>query len=634
MLQQCLRAGCLLLCVALLPLSALGAPGKSPDEAPIALEMLDVRGPWQLDGLTIDGLPAFRVWLVESSLQTRPLPFWDFWSKEPEFVPAFLEADAETVRRQLERDGWYDAVVEPRVRVLRTPDRTRQPARPGRVHAELAVRRGERLRVCSLLLDYEDGAPQAVDGRNLRASLPLVVGEPFRQADYEQSVALLEQHFHQAGHPMVTIGKKARVDIRTNCAEVAFSVSMGPKGHFGATRIEMPEGIREPVARRQIGYVEGEPYDSRKVQASVARLRALGIFSLVRLKTGPRERDGSVPMTLELEAGPSREIRLGAGYGTDDGFRGIASWWDYNFFGDARQLGFSAKISQVNSAVDASFVQPHLFFANSRGSVSLTVGRDDESTYLDDYLAVTPRLDWAITDAFTARVYWQSRYDSLSGVSEATIEDLGPQNYVNSGFTNLVGAAVSLSLLDSKANPTRGFSAGLGGEVAGGVLGADFNYYKVTAEAAGWYPLYGKLVGSLRARAATMIPYGSTAQVPLWARLYAGGTIAYPVRGYARRRVGPLSGSDDPLGGQSVVVASAQLQYPVFGPLWVVGFVDAGNVELSSWTMRPRNIQTGVGAGLRAVTPIGPVQLDLGFGLNHRGGDNLVQVNFSIGPDF
>ena len=167
-----------------------------------------------------------------------------------------------------------------------------------------------------------------------------------------------------------------------------------------------------------------------------------------------------------------------------------------------------------------------------------------------------------------------------------------------------------------------------------GYIAVDFNYYKVTAEAAGWYPLYGKLVGSLRARAATMIPYGSTAQVPLWARLYAGGTIAYPVRGYAHRRVGPLSGSDDPLGGQSVVVASAQLQYPVFGPLWVVGFVDAGNVELSSWTMRPRNIQTGVGAGLRAVTPIGPVQLDLGFGLNHRGGDNLVQVNFSIGPDF
>jgi outer membrane translocation and assembly module TamA len=41
-----------------------------------------------------------------------------------------------------------------------------------------------------------------------------------------------------------------------------------------------------------------------------------------------------------------------------------------------------------------------------------------------------------------------------------------------------------------------------------------------------------------------------------------------------------------------------------------------------------------VGFGLRASTPVGPIEADLGFGLNREGGDGLVQFAFSIGPDF
>ena len=100
-----------MLLAAAVPLRGDAAPETTRNNAPVDLEMLDVRGPWRLEGLAVTGLPAFRVWLVESGLQTRPLPFWDFWSRDPEFVPAFLEADAETVRRQLERDGWLQHLL-------------------------------------------------------------------------------------------------------------------------------------------------------------------------------------------------------------------------------------------------------------------------------------------------------------------------------------------------------------------------------------------------------------------------------------------------------------------------------------------------------------------------------------------
>jgi outer membrane protein insertion porin family/translocation and assembly module TamA len=626
-----LLAGLLVFGIAVSPAAAREENSASD---PISLASLDVRGPWLLDGLEVNGIATFRAWLIRSGLQTRPVPWWNFWSADLEFVPAYLESDAESVRRQLENDGYYDARVRARVQVLSYPRRTVDPPQPGHVVALLQINRGAPVLVCSIFVDFEGAAMTPEEQAQLRKVLPLVVGARFAQTEYAATALTLEQHFNQRGYPQVVVAKQARVDTRARCAEVAYQVSVGEVGFFGETKIKLPEEISHEVVSRQFGYKQGEVYNAKKVQDTVSRLRAMGLFSVVRLTTEPRSRDGTVPMNLDLQAGPSREVRLGVGYGTDDGIRGIASWWDYNFFGEARQLGFSAKISQVNSAVDASFVQPHLYFDNSRATASVTIGRDDESTYVDDYLKVTPRLTWGITDELTARVSWQSRYDTLSGVSEATIDDLGRDNYVNSGFTNLIGTAVSFAALDDNANPTRGFAINLGGEVAGGIFGADFNYYRITAGFSAYHPILEKLVGSLRVRAGTLIPYGGTRQVPLWARFYAGGTIAYPVRGYARRRVGPLSGSDDPLGGQSVAVASLQLQYPIFGPVWAVGFVDAGDVELSSWTLDPSNIQTGIGMGLRAVTPIGPVQLDVGFGLNQAPGDSLVQVSFSIGPEF
>jgi outer membrane translocation and assembly module TamA len=174
---------------------------------------------------------------------------------------------------------------------------------------------------------------------------------------------------------------------------------------------------------------------------------------------------------------------------------------------------------------------------------------------------------------------------------------------------------------------------GLAVEVAGGPLGADFNYFRLVGQAAYYQPLVGDLSLAVALRGGSVVPFDGTPQIPLWARFYAGGSSAFPVRGYARRRVGPLSGSNDPIGGRSVLVGTTELLYPIFGPVLGVVFVDAGDVELPAWTFRPKNVQTGVGVGARAVTPVGPVELDFGFGLDPPQGDSIFQVMFTIGAN-
>ena len=488
--------------------------------------------------------------------------------------------------------------------------------------------------VSRIFEDESVALPEESDAVLVR-DFPLAVGARFTRAGYSAGAARYAAYLAAHGYPEARVDQHARVDVPGRCAEVAYRLEPGPFAVFGPTRIEGVGEAAGEIARREIAYVEGRPFDLARLEATQVHLRDTRLFSLVRIDKEPVDEKGEVPLRIELHEGPPHEIRFGVGYGTDDGIRGTASWWNYDFLGGNRRLGFSAKVSRINRWVEASFAQPHFPGVGDLASVAFTLGQQDESTYLDNGFLLAPRIDWKISERLVLSAFYAWRYDSLSDVSDATIEDLGPPDqFQNVGFTSSVGLNLRWNNFDDFANPTRGIGIGLTGEVSGGPLGADFDLLRVIAQATYYRPLFGDLILALGARGGSVVPFDRTSQVPLWSRLYAGGNALFPVRGYGRRRVGPLSGSDDPLGGRSVVVGTVELLYPVFGPVQGVVFADTGDVELSAWTLRPENFQTGVGFGFRASTPVGPVSIDFGFGLDRPTGDSMFHLDLMIGPRF
>ncbi len=65
----------------------------------------------------------------------------------------------------------------------------------------------------------------------------------------------------------------------------------------------------------------------------------------------------------------------------------------------------------------------------------------------------------------------------------------------------------------------------------------------------------------------------------------------------------------DRIGGRYMVTASAEYQYSVAEKWRVATFVDQGN---SFNTLELPNLKTGVGIGVRWISPVGPIRLDLG----------------------
>jgi outer membrane protein insertion porin family/translocation and assembly module TamA len=84
------------------------------------------------------------------------------------------------------------------------------------------------------------------------------------------------------------------------------------------------------------------------------------------------------------------------------------------------------------------------------------------------------------------------------------------------------------------------------------------------------------------------------------------------------------------------------MRLPLFGKLSGVAFLDFGNVWSDSWAISANDLRYAAGPGLRYVTPVGPVRVDLGYQLNPIEGLRVNgepqtrrwRVHFSIGQAF
>ena len=108
-------------------------------------------------------------------------------------------------------------------------------------------------------------------------------------------------------------------------------------------------------------------------------------------------------------------------------------------------------------------------------------------------------------------------------------------------------------------------------------------------------------------------------QLPASERFFAGGDTT--VRGFSLDRLGTdatISPTGFPTGGNGLVVLNSEVRVAVVGSLGAVAFLDAGNVFLRATDLDLGNLRAAAGFGIRYLSPVGPIRIDLGFKLARR----------------
>jgi outer membrane protein assembly complex protein YaeT len=581
----------------------------------IQLEDLDPGRTWRIRAVQIEGNRRLDDDVLESALLTRPRPWYKFWEEYPVFDPVTFREDLQRLKRLYESRGFYQADIR---YDLATDDEK------GLVTAKVSVKEGPPTVVSEIDV-------QVANNPIFPEELPIKSGEIFTEEAYHKTDQALQQFYGERGFAHVESQRKAQVILDENAALVEYNVTPGPPTVFGPTAVQGVKEVEPEIVLRERAYKEGESYSLKKVAETRNRLVALDLFGTVSVapeKTS--DKPPVVPMLIEVTEREARELRLAVGYGSEDRFRTQLEWRHNNWLGGGRRLSILTKYSSLEASGALTFVQPHLFSPQARGVVVLRHDREDEETYLLNATRFRPRMEYRFSDKLSGYFGYRLEYDTFDDVAGSTVVALG--GIQRHGRVSGPSLGLLWTTVDNILDPTRGEIVSAGLDHSGQPWGGNYRFVKLTSEAKKYWSIGWRTIFASRLKLGFADPLGAVQNLPISERFYAGGERS--VRGFGRRRLGPLSAADDPIGGLSLLEGSLELRRPIWQQLGGALFLDFGQVSTRRFHVPVRDLKFAAGFGVSYYTPVGPLRIDIGFPFDPPRGDPSFRVHFSVGAFF
>ena len=536
-----------------------------------------------------------------SLLRTQATPGGNQFSESR--LDYLLRLAPRELREGLEPFGYYDAEVKTDLQREGDSVRLRFTVTPGEP---------VRVRKLDVTMNGEAGSDPAV-AANIEAFLP-AKGQAFHHGLYEDSKAGITRTLLQRGFFDVEPGRhRVEVTRAEHVADIALDWNSGRRYRFGPARFEGQQ-LEVSLLEILVPWQDGQVYDQDQLLALQKTLADLDYFAGVDIQPLPGEAsDGRVPIQVSLVPAKRNIYSLGLRLGSDSGAGVSASLERRWLNARGHKLLAVANLAQRKSDITAQYRIPA--FSGSEGWYALrtTVTKEqfDDITTQTFEVALSRTGHWHGWDVVAGLDAKRERYDSLLGTGERD-------------FSTLVYPSLRGEWKQADDDNTPLHARGVVFEARAGLqaLGSDINFLQLRAEGR-----YIRAVGE-RNRLLLRGELGSTFsnrfdQFPPSLRFYAGGD--HSIRGFGYKEIGQRLG-DVVVGGRHLAVASAEFER-MFTPTWGAAvFVDAGD----AWD-EDFKAEIGVGIGLRWRSPVGPVRVDLGHGLDNA--DQTIRLHVSLGPD-
>jgi outer membrane protein insertion porin family/translocation and assembly module TamA len=435
----------------------------------------------------------------------------------------------------------------------------------------------------------------------------------------------------------------------------------GTLARIGPIEITGNTSVGDEVVKRQLTFRPNWRYRLSELQESQRKLYSLETFQFANIEPvlNEGEQPEIVPVKVTVTEGKHRKVNFGLGYGTEEKGRVSATWRHVNFFGGARTMEVQGAYSALSKGGRVNLRQPSVFGARTNLVVTGQTWHRDEPAYtlvtkggriaLDRTLARpgpfsrrsgSSSVSLTYTNEFQSFRVTQAALDTPSFLKTLISLGLDPLNGTGHGLLSSVGLDLHRSTADSTVDAKQGYGIDVHLEKAGTVLRGDFDFVETIVEGRYYLSLGRRAVVAVKARGGSIGTIGgSNLTVPFFRRYFLGGATS--MRGWGRYEVSPLFDGII-IGGHTMLDSSAELRVPLRGKLSGVLFTDVGNVWINAWDFNLGDLRKDVGAGLRYLTPVGPLRFDMGYQLNPIPGllvdgkpqSRRFRIHFSIGQAF
>jgi outer membrane protein assembly complex protein YaeT len=587
---------------------------------------------FRVKSLTIDGTQHLKVKKIKSVLTIVPPSFWRIWAKSPDAGEEDVADDADRISQLYKTMGYYHVNVRYSFDV---EDST--TSRIPTAHVNYTIEEGDPVIIERIDIVSEDPAV-SLPLADLLDAIPLQTGVTFEEEVYRTSRKVIRRQLGGSGYPFAQVDEGALINPSTLSATVTYTIDTGMLCYFGETTVTGDTRVlSDKILRRAITYDAGEMYNAFHVDSSQRDLYNLDIFQTAVLQPGtPDPETGVVPMTLELRPKKKQSIKLGVGYGFEDGLRLKTGYTYRNPMGQGGRLYLEAQRTDLLTKSLIGYNQP--YFWDSQSALLTETGIVEE--FLDSYesrkLFGTVRFTRDISDLYNTTVAYFLEYNDLLDVNITDPEEIEAYREDHTFLTSSVFWELIRDSSDSETDPKTGSIITYSMEVASQLLGSGLTYIKPSLELSKYFELPSETVLACRIRLEAIEDPEQNEDIPIFNRLFLGG--AQTVRGYSYQELGPMDPSGTPEGGQSTLLANIELRRPIVGRMSGVLFMDMGMVDEESFQYN-NEIRYSLGAGIRFGTPVGPLRLDFGYKLNPQPlpdgmEENRWRIHFDIGHAF
>ncbi len=520
----------------------------------------------------------------------------------------------------------------------------------------------------------EIGGELIQDGRQMLKSVKLTTGQIFRGSRLRDDVTSLTDMYSNKGFAFVQVDPITRVNATDKKVDVALVITKGPPVYFNRVLVAGNTKTRDKVVRRELLANEQELFSGAKITQSRNALQRTGYFEDVQLTTKKTDQSDTVDLMVDVKEGPTGTFQVGAGYSSGDGFLFNTNVSEKNLLGRGQGVTGNFSIGSRRQDYILNFTDP--YFRDTKASLGFALfnttrdyddfnehklgfgvntsyplndfrmpffGRSEKEKGSDVLASNTATSMW---DYMRAGVAYDLTREDINGVSASASESI--KSEAGQSLTSAVTPNMTYDSRDHFFAPTEGTKSAFAVKMAG--LGGDSRFIKSDVSARWHYPLLkdpnwgGSYVLALGGSLGYGIGFGQDSNgkhdLPLFERYFLGGINS--VRGFQERSIAPRvpsgcnsSGVDctstEVIGGDKAVVVNTELLFPIMESYGVrgVAFFDMGNAFSDSLNFG--DFRRSVGAGVRWMSPFGPLRVELGFPINKKPHDETSVLGFSIG---
>lgn len=527
-----------------------------------------------------------------------------------------IDEDSQTILDNFKKDGFIDATILPWEINL---------SKQGYAYEiTIPVEEGNRTLVDSVEFINPGSAPK----KELIKVLHLKPEKPFNPLLLDEDKENVKRFYADNGHPYAIVSQSFRIDPSSNNAIISYEIDEGKEVRVGQILIVGDVLTSQKAIKSAMQLKSGDLFSYKNLVDSQLNIRRLGAFNSVRIETiGIEEKESTVHLKVNIDEDRPFRLDVDLGYSTRDSLIGSLLFTNINSFGWAKKTFLKLTAGRKLSRAELGWRDPRFLSSAFEMSVIAWIQHRIRPTFnyvqLGGSFGFYRRYDkigLLFLQEFTRNYFVEG--DSVAADAES----------LRNNTISRTSMSASYDARDNFSNPTRGYYGLAKIDFFNEIKGNEAHFVKFALQAEYDYGFWKRLVFSSAGRFDDIETIGSNVSVPTNELLFMGGSDT--VRGYAEDSLGPVDAQGRATGGRVRWIINEELRFNAFKNFQVAGFFDVGSLTNDFPQINASSIRMSAGAGIRYLTPVGPLRLDWGFPLDRKPNESKSRVHFTFGYVF